>query len=44
MRINVKEIKLFKTKNDKWLTQLDLLKALESINAYDCNLLYIHSD
>ena len=44
MRINVKEIKLFKTKNDKWLTQLDLLKALESVNAYDCNLLYIHSE
>lgn len=44
MRINVKEIKLFKTKNDKWLTQLDLLKVLESVNTYDCNLLYIHSE
>lgn len=44
MRINVKEIKLFKTKNDKWLTHLDLLEALESVKAYDCNLLYIHSE
>lgn len=39
----MKEIKLFKSNQNNWLTNIDFLKALEKVNAPDSNILYIHS-
>lgn len=36
--------KLFKTKNNEWITDTEIIKKLVEIKAYDCDVLFVHSD
>lgn len=40
----MKEIKLFKSKSGQWVTNLDIVKALEAVDAGKCKILYMHSE
>jgi aminoglycoside 3-N-acetyltransferase len=39
----MKEINLFTDKQNKWITNHDILKKLEKVGANNCNILYIHT-
>lgn len=36
--------KLFQAQDGKWVTDASLLKSLEAVRAFDCDILFIHSD
>lgn len=38
------EIKLFRTKNGTWITNQDLLRTLEKVDAHKCSILCMHSE
>ena len=39
----MKRIELFKDKNNKWVSNEDILKVLEETTAHDCEILYMHT-
>ena len=39
----MKNLTLFKYKN-KYITNFDFIRSLEKIKAYDCQILYLHSE
>jgi len=39
----MKQLDLFKDKNNKWVTNHDILGTLEKAGAHDCEILYMHT-
>jgi aminoglycoside 3-N-acetyltransferase len=40
----MREIRLFKTKDHEWLTNNDILRALEKVDAHACRILCMHTE